>query len=109
MINYDDFKKVEMTAGKIISAEIIEDADKLLKLSVDFGGESPRQILSGIREFFPDENVLVGKVCMFVTNLETRIIRGYESQGMILALSTPEGNFSLLCPNDSIPLGTIAK
>lgn len=109
MINYDDFKKVEMTAGKILSAEIIPDADKLLRLSVDFGEESPRQILSGIREYFPNEQELVGKVCMFVTNLETRTIRGLESQGMILALSTEDGKFSLLCPNDTIPIGTKAK
>lgn len=109
MINYDDFKKVEMTAGKILSVEIVPDADKLLKLSVDFNEESPRQILSGIREFFPDEQILVGKVCMFVTNLETRTIRGLESQGMILALSTDDGKFSLLCPDENIPIGTRAK
>lgn len=109
MINYDDFKKVEMTAGKILSVEIVPDADKLLKLSVDFNEESPRQILSGIREFFPDEQILVGKVCMFVTNLETRTIRGLQSQGMILALSTDDGKFSLLCPDENIPIGTRAK
>ena len=109
MINYDDFKKVEMTAGKILSVEIVPDEDKLLKLSVDFNEESPRQILSGIREFFPDEQILVGKVCMFVTNLETRTIRGLESQGMILALSTDDGKFSLLCPDENIPIGTRAK
>lgn len=109
MINYDDFKKVEMTAGKILSVEIVPDADKLLKLEVTFGEESPRQILSGIREYFPNEQVLVGKVCMFVTNLEPRTIRGLESQGMILALSTDDGHFSLLSPNDTIPVGTKAK
>jgi methionyl-tRNA synthetase len=109
MINYDDFKKVEMTAGKILSVEVVPDADKLLKLMVDLGEENPRQILSGIREYFPNEQELVGKVCMFVTNLETRTIRGLESQGMILALSTDDGKFSLLCPNDTIPVGTKAK
>lgn len=128
MITYDDFKKVEIRAGKILSAEKIPDTDKLLKLSVDFGefqevksqvndaGEvqisrvsTPRQIISGISAYFPDPAVLVGKTCMFVTNLEPRTIRGFESDGMLFAVSTPEGGFSLLEPNSSITPGTLAK
>jgi methionine--tRNA ligase beta chain len=103
MITYDDFKKVEIRAGKILSAEKVPDTDKLLKLSVDFGEKtevideagnknikpSYRQIISGIALYFPDTSKLVGKICMFVTNLEPRIIRGLESNGMILAVSTP--------------------
>jgi tRNA-binding EMAP/Myf-like protein len=59
--------------------------------------------------YFPDPQTLVGKMCMFVTNLEPRMIRGYESNGMLFALSTAEGNFSLLEPNSSIFPGTKAK
>lgn len=109
MINYDDFSKVEIRAGKILSAEKIPDTDKLLKLMVDFAEEKPRQIVSGISTYFPDPAVLVGKTCMFVTNLEPRTIKGFESNGMLFALSTPEGNFSLLEPNSTIPAGTKAK
>ncbi|MEI6238661.1 MAG: hypothetical protein WCP15_03970 [bacterium] len=109
MINYDDFAKVEIKAGKILSAEKIPETDKLLKLSVDFAEEKPRQIVSGISAYFPDPATLVGRTCMFVTNLEPRIIRGVESNGMIFALSTPEGAFSLLEPNAQIPVGTKAK
>jgi len=127
MINYDDFAKVEIKAGKILSAEKVADADKLLRLMVDFGevketiienglGNSekttqpaPRQIVSGIAMYYPDPAVLVGKVCMFVTNLEPRTIRGLESNGMLFALSTAEGAFSLLEPNSTIPVGTKAK
>ncbi len=109
MISYDDFAKVEIKAGKIISAEKIPDTDKLLKLMVDFAEEKPRQIVSGISLYFPDPAVLVGKTCMFVTNLEPRTIKGFESNGMLFALSTPEGNFSLLEPNSTIPAGTKAK
>ncbi len=115
MISYDDFSKVEIRAGKILSAEKIVDTDKLLKLMVDFsekdeaGNAKPRQIVSGISLYFPDPSVLIGKVCMFVTNLEPRNIKGFESNGMLFALSTPEGNFSLLEPNSSIPPGTKAK
>lgn len=108
-ISYDDFVKVEIKSGKILSAEKIPDTDKLLKLSVDFAESSPRQIVSGISLYFPDPTVLIGKTCMFVTNLEPRMIKGYESNGMLFALSTPDGNFSLLEPNSTIPVGTKAK
>jgi methionyl-tRNA synthetase len=124
MITYDDFKKVEISAGKILSAEKIPDTDKLLKLSVDFAETTEkvqedgtkvstptvRQIVSGISAYFPDPAVLVGKTCMFVTNLEPRTIKGHESNGMLFALSTADGTaFSLLEPNASIPPGTKAK
>jgi methionine--tRNA ligase beta chain len=128
MITFDDFKKIEMRAGRILSAEKIPNTDKLLRLSVDFAetvqktdGASivavvpaPRQIISGISAYFPDPSFLVGKTCMFVTNLEPRMIRGFESNGMILAVSTPidadgKSGFSLLEPNSTIPPGTLAK
>lgn len=109
MINIEDFKKVEIVIGKILSAEKVPDTDKLLKLSVDLGEAVPRQIVSGISLYFPDCSVLVGRKCTFVANLEPRVIRGLESQGMILAVSTEDGKFSLLSPNDEIPVGTKAK
>jgi methionyl-tRNA synthetase len=135
MISYDDFSKIEMKVGKILSVEPIPKSDKLLKLSVDFGiipqapqppeemdedapiqnPEPPvpvrevRQILSGIAKYFPDSQTLVGKKCMFVTNLAPRLMMGLESNGMILAVSTEDGKFSLLEPNESIPEGTKAK
>src|SRR4051812_5569362 len=86
MISYEDFAKVEIRAGKILSAEKIPDTDKLLKLSVDFAEPAPRQIVSGISLYFPDPQTLVGKTAMFVTNLEPRVIRGYESNGMLFAV-----------------------
>ena len=133
MISYDDFSKIEMKVGKILSAEPIPKSDKLLKLSVSFGmvetveplavpadalapiapvvtrTEEIRQILSGIAKHFPDPQVLVGKRCMFVTNLAPRLMMGLESNGMILAVSTDEGRFSLLEPNNDIPEGTKAR
>lgn len=108
-ITIDDFAKVEITVGKILSVEIIEGSEKLLKLQVDFKEENPRQILSGIRKYFPDEQVLVGKRCLFVTNLEPRMMMGMESNGMLFALSTDDGAFSLLEPGEGIPEGTRAK
>lgn len=119
MISIEDFKKIDIVVGKILTAEKIQDTDKLLKLEVDLGpalesaGKEAqrdiRQIISGIASYFPDCSVLVGKKCMFVANLEPRIIRGLESDGMILAVATPDGKFSLLEPNEEIPAGERAK
>lgn len=112
MISYDDFKKVEMTIGEIKSAELIEGADKLLRLTVDFaegvgedGAPKYRQIVSGIREYFSEPEKLIGVKCPFVTNLESRVIRGFESQGMILAAKSGEA-LALLVPHVDLPVGT---
>jgi methionyl-tRNA synthetase len=105
-ISIEEFAKVDIRVGKILSVEKVENTDKLLKLSVNLGEEIPRQIISGISKFFPDTSILVGKKCMFVANLEPREIRGLKSDGMIVALSTDDGKFSLLSPNDDIPEGT---
>lgn len=94
-ISIDDFKKVEIKIGHILSAEKVPKTDKLLRLTIDFGEESPRQIVSGIAAYFQDLEKLVGKKCAFATNLEPRNIKGLESNGMILAVSG-ENFFSLL-------------
>lgn len=108
MISYDDFAKLDIRIGTILSIEVVENADKLLKLTVDLGEENPRQIISGIREFFDDPQFLVGKQCPFLANLEPRVIRGFESQGMILAAST-EDKFGLLVPHQMLPPGAKVK
>ena len=104
-INYDDFAKVEISLGTILSVEIVPDADKLLRLEVDLGEGTPRQILSGIREYFEDPQVLVGKQCPFVTNLAPRTIRGLESNGMIMAANAGE-SFALFHPSQPLPNGS---
>lgn len=109
MISYDDFAKLEIALGKVVSVEVIPDADKLLKLSVDVGEEVPRCIVSGIRLFFEDPQELVGKTFPFLLNLEPRIIRGVESQGMILAASSKEGGFAVLEPHVVLPPGSKVK
>jgi methionine--tRNA ligase beta chain len=111
-ISFDDFKKVEITIGEIKSAEKVENADRLLRLEVDFGtgtnGENEqRQIVSGIAEYYSDPNELVGKKIPFVTNLEPRKIRGLESNGMIMAAIDRDKNlFSLPEVSSEIPAGT---
>jgi methionyl-tRNA synthetase len=107
MISIDDFKKVEIKAGKVISAEPVEGSEKLLKLSVDFGEENPRQVISGIAKFIKPED-LVGTICTFVTNLEPREIMGLKSEAMIMAVSGEEF-FSLLKVLDNIPPGSVVR
>lgn len=104
MINFDDFSKLEIRIGKIISAEKVENADKLLRLEVDFGDEK-RQIVSGIAQFYAPED-LVGKQCPFITNLEPRKFKGVESQGMIMAADPGDNTAVLLHPDKEIPEGS---
>ena len=108
MISIDDFKKLEIKIGQVLSAEKVPETDKLLKLSVDMGEGTLRQIISGIALYFPDPTTLVGKKVAFAANLEPRTIRGLESQGMILAVSG-EGFFSLLETSTDVPAGSTVK
>lgn len=85
MITFNDFQKVEIKIGTILSAEKVEGSEKLLKLSVDFGEPAPRQVVSGIAKTFREPKKLVGKQFAFIANLEPRSIMGLESQAMILA------------------------
>lgn len=123
MITIDDFKKVEIRAGKIISAEPVEGSEKLLKLLVDFGDRETneignslqnqvtsargRQVISGIAKYISPED-LVGTTCAFVTNLEPREIMGLKSEAMIMALSGDDF-FSLLKISNEVPPGSIVK
>ena len=103
-VSYDDFAKLTIRVGTIVAAEVVPDADRLLRLEVDFGDEQ-RQIVSGIREFVDSPSDLVGTQSPFITNLAPRTIRGLESQGMILAVGDSD-TFAFLRPHRAIPAGT---
>ena len=125
-ISFDDFKKIDIRIGKIISAERIEGSDKLLKLQVDFGSEPMeiqtmgeetvkqenisirRQILAGIAQFYAPE-ALIGKECPFAYNLAPRVMKGLESQGMLMCPSDALGGPVLLHPDKEVTPGTIIK
>jgi methionine--tRNA ligase beta chain len=106
MITFEDFKKLEIKIGKIISAEKIPEADKLIKLEIDLGTEK-RQVVAGIAQFY-EPDYLIGKEIPVVVNLEPRKLKGVESQGMILAASA-EGTPVLLYPEKDVPPGSIVK
>jgi len=108
IVSIDDFKKLEIKIGHILSVEKIPDSEKLLKLSVDFGEDNPRQIVSGISKYFENTQDLVGKKCAFATNLEPRTIFGSESHGMILAVSGGD-YFSLLEAHSNVTPGSMVK
>jgi methionyl-tRNA synthetase len=106
-ITIEDFAKVELRVGRIESAERIQGADKLLKLMVNIGDEV-RQVLAGIALAYAPEN-LVGRKVVVVTNLAPRKMRGLESNGMLLAASTADGNPVLCTFAEDIPVGAKVK
>jgi len=102
MINYEDFKKLDLVVGKIIEAENVENSNKLIKLQVDIGNEK-RQIIAGIKSnYLPSD--LVGKEIIVLINLEPRVIFGLESQGMLLAADSDKP--VILTPLNEVPPGT---
>jgi methionyl-tRNA synthetase len=104
-ISINDVAKVEIRIGEIKNAEKVENADRLLRLEVDFGDET-RQIVSGIAEYY-DPADLPGTKCPFITNLQPRTIKGLESNGMIMAAMDKEKNkLSLLNCDPEIDPGT---
>lgn len=105
LIAFDDFQKVDLRVGRILEAGRVPKADKLLCFKVDLGEPEPRQILSGIAEYF-EPDALVGKQVCVVTNLNPRKIRGLESQGMLLTVEYPDG-LSLLEPPTGAPVGSL--
>jgi methionyl-tRNA synthetase len=106
-MNIEEFQKIDLRIGKIIVAEKIKNSNKLLRLEVDFGDEW-RQIVSGIAKYYTPEE-LIGKKAVFVLNLDSKIIKGVESQGMILAGEDESGNLALLVPDKEIKEGAKIK
>jgi tRNA-binding protein len=87
-INFDEFAKVDLRVARVVKSENHPNADKLLKLQVDDGSGTPRQICAGIRGAYTAED-LMGKLIVIVANIAPRVIRGEESRGMLLAASEP--------------------
>ncbi|MFQ5647744.1 MAG: methionine--tRNA ligase subunit beta [Candidatus Aenigmatarchaeota archaeon] len=102
-ISFSDWEKIDIRMGKVLSAEKVEGTEKLLKLSVDLGEESPRQLVASIAmNYMPEE--LVGKSIPVLANLEPKNFRGVESHGMLLAIDLND-DCVLLHPNKEVPAG----
>ncbi len=107
-IAIDDFIKVELKAGEVLTAERLPKSDKLLIFTIDLGEAKPRQILAGLAEYYTPEE-MVGKKVVVVSNLAPRKLRGYESQGMICAAS-PEGGKPVIATfTEDVPNGARLK
>jgi methionyl-tRNA synthetase len=105
-ITIDEFSKIEVQVGTVLSAERVPETDKLLRLMVTFGEEGgPRQIVSGIAKYVSEPESLVGRQLAFVTNLEPRTIKGLESNGMLFAVGSDE-TFAFMTPDRQVPPGT---
>jgi methionine--tRNA ligase beta chain len=106
MITFDDFKKIDMRIGKILSAEKVEGTDKLMKIEIDLGKEK-RQLVAGIADIY-EPHSLIGKEIPVLMNLEPRKIRGIESQGMILAVDVG-GKPVIMHPDREVPPGSTIR
>jgi methionyl-tRNA synthetase len=84
MVNYEDFTKLDIRIGKVLTCEDIPKTQNLLKISVDIGEKSPRTIISGIKDWYRSED-LIGKFILVLTNLKPRTLFGVKSDGMLLA------------------------
>jgi methionyl-tRNA synthetase len=108
-IEIDDFAKVDLRVGQVLSAERIPKADKLLLLKIDLAEEQPRQVLAGIAQFYEPEK-LIGRKVVIVANLKPRKLRGLESQGMVVAASYgEEGRPVLATFTEDVPNGARLK
>ncbi|MBZ0157272.1 MAG: methionine--tRNA ligase [Alphaproteobacteria bacterium] len=106
LIGIEDFAKVELKVGRVISAERVEKSEKLIKLRVDTGEE--RQIVAGIGKSY-DPEYLVGKRIVVVANLKPAKLMGVESQGMLLAATDDEGTLSILALDREVKPGARVK
>jgi len=106
-ITFDDFEKLDIRIGTILSAERVPETDKLLALSVALGEET-RTIVSGIAQYFPEPEVLIGRQVPVLVNLKPRTIKGVESRGMVLYV-VGEGFLTTLEPSRQADNGVSVK
>lgn len=107
MVTIEDFHRLDIRIGKVLSVEKVSGADKLLKFIFDLG-EEKRQIIAGMAEFYSDPSILEGKEMPLLLNIEPRTFRGQVSQGMIIAADV-DGRPVLLHPEKEISPGSIVR
>ena len=107
MASIADFQQLELKVAEIKEVKEHPNADRLYVMKIDLGEESPRQLVAGIRKSYQPEE-LVGKQIVVIANLEPAVIRGEESQGMLLAASGEDGPV-VLSPEKSVALGSGVK
>jgi len=103
-ITFAEFQKIDLRIGKIIEATQVPDSKKLIKILADFGSEK-RQAVAGLLKYYKPEE-LIGKKCVFLLNLQRRMLAGIESQCMVLAAEDETGNVTVLQPEKDIVEGS---
>ena len=103
-VTYEDFAKLDIRIGTVQAAELVPETDKLIKCTIDFGDFGVRTIVSGIAQWKQPEDI-IGTQLPYIVNLAPRVIRGIESQGMLLAGSDDAG-LVLVRPERAAPSGT---
>lgn len=103
-IEFDDFTKIDIRTATVLECEKVPKTDKLLRFLLD-DGLGNRTILSGIAEYYPEPEKLVGTQVLFIANLAPRKMRGIMSEGMILSAENPDGTLTLVRPSDSLANG----
>ena len=106
-IGIEDFQKIALRIGTIVDAQPHPNADRLLILKVDIGEASPRQVVAGIKNSY-EPSSLIGKHVVVVANLKSAMLRGMESQGMVLAASDG-ASLVLISPEKPIRPGSTVK
>jgi len=107
MVTFEEFKKLEIKVAQIKDVQDHPNADKLYVITIDLGDQT-KQIVAGIRLAYPDKNELLGKKIAVIDNLEPAILRGVESQAMLLAASDENG-ISLIVPEKEVKIGSVIK
>lgn len=108
-IEIGDFAKVDLRVGEVLTSERVPKSDKLLLMTIDIGEEKPRQVLAGIAEYYEAEK-MVGRKVVVVANLKPRKLRGFESQGMVVAASVGEGGRPVIATfAEDVPNGARLK
>jgi methionyl-tRNA synthetase len=104
-ISFEEFCKLDLRVGEIISATTVEGSNKLLKLEVDLG-EKKTIIMAGIAEHYPEPEKIISKQIIVVVNIAPRTIMGIESRGMLLGAEDENGKYQLLKPDDKVKNGS---
>lgn len=107
-VSIDDFARLDLRIARVVAAEPHPNADRLMVLRVEIAAGEERQIVAGIRNAYSPED-LVGRKIVVVANLAPAMLRGIESQGMLLAATDPDGKARLLAPDTDVPVGARVK
>ena len=101
----DDFAMIYLRVARVVKADLVEGADKLIRLELDIGDGRNRQVFAGLKAYYKPEE-LVGKLIVMIANLAPRKIRGLVSAGMILTAESPDGKLTLLAPGGDVAPGS---